>query len=73
VVPLVRSHLMVRRWWCTGRQRQEDLCEFEAGLVYRANSRTAWATRRNPVSKLTKSHLNECWFLSISVLFLPLK
>ena len=24
-----------------GRQRQMDLCEFEAGLVYRASSRTA--------------------------------
>ena len=27
-----------------GRQRQEDLCEFEASLVYRASSRTARAT-----------------------------
>jgi hypothetical protein len=24
----------------TGRQRQEDLCEFEANLVYRASSST---------------------------------
>jgi hypothetical protein len=29
---------------------QEDLCEFEASLVYRASSRTARATQRNPVS-----------------------
>jgi hypothetical protein len=28
------------------RQRQEDLCEFQASLVYRASSRTAWATQR---------------------------
>ena len=34
-----------------GRQRQEDLCEFEASLVYRASSKTARATQRNPVSK----------------------
>ena len=37
-------------WWRTplipalGRQRQEDLCEFEASLVYRVSSRTARAT-----------------------------
>ena len=34
-----------------GRQRQVDLCEFEASLVYRVSSRTARATQRNPVSK----------------------
>jgi hypothetical protein len=34
-----------------GRQRQVDPCEFKAGLVYRASSRTARATQRNPVSK----------------------
>ena len=35
-----------------GRQRQVDLCEFKASLVYRASSRTARAvTQRNPVSK----------------------
>ena len=34
------------------RQRQEDLCEFKASLVYRGSSRTARdATQRNPVSK----------------------
>jgi hypothetical protein len=29
-----------------GRQRQEDVCEFPASLVYRMSSRTAKATRR---------------------------
>ena len=34
------------------RQRQADLCRFEASLVYRVSSRTGFnATRRNPVSK----------------------
>jgi hypothetical protein len=33
-----------------GRQ-VADLCEFKASLVYRVSSRTARATRRNPVWK----------------------
>ena len=33
------------------RQRQMNLCEFEASLVYRGSSRTARATQRNPFSK----------------------
>jgi hypothetical protein len=33
------------------RQRQTDLCEYKASLVYRASSRTSKATQRNPVSK----------------------
>ena len=33
------------------RQRQIDLCEFEASLVYKVCSRIVWATQRNPVSK----------------------
>ena len=46
-------------WWCTPlipalrRQRQVDLCEFEASLVYRARSRAV--TQRNPVSKKKKN------------------
>ena len=31
------------------RQRQVNLCEFEASLLYRASSRAARATQRNPV------------------------
>ena len=34
-------------------QRQADLCEFKATLVYRVSSRTARAvTQRNPISEL---------------------
>jgi hypothetical protein len=37
-----------------GRQRQEDVCEFETSQVYKVNSRTARAiTQRDPVSKQT--------------------
>ena len=34
-----------------GKQRQADLCESEASLVYRASSRTARTTQRNPILK----------------------
>ena len=35
-----------------GRQKQADLCEFEASLMYRASSRTiSKAIQRNPVLK----------------------
>jgi hypothetical protein len=33
------------------RQRQADLCEFKASLVYRVSSRTVRTTQRNPVWK----------------------
>jgi hypothetical protein len=33
------------------RERQADLCDFEASLVYRVNSRTSRGTQRNPVLK----------------------
>jgi hypothetical protein len=36
-----------------GRQRQADLCEFQA-KVYSVSSRTARATRRTPVSRKKK-------------------
>ena len=43
-----------------GRQRQMDLCEFNADLVYRASTRTGFkATQRNLVLRRgkRKSHL----------------
>jgi hypothetical protein len=36
------------------RQRQADLYQFEASLVYRASSRIVRAMQRNPVSKIKK-------------------
>jgi hypothetical protein len=33
------------------RKKQADLREFKASLIYRASSRTAKATLKNPVSK----------------------
>ena len=39
-----------------GWQRQVDLCEFEAGLIYRTSSRTARATERNLVLKNKKQN-----------------
>ena len=47
-----------------------DLCEFEASLVYRASSRTAKATQRNPVSKTNKianSNLGRKGFIWLTV------
>jgi hypothetical protein len=38
-----------------GRQKQVDLCDFEASLVYRASYRTDRATQRNPVLGRNKS------------------
>ena len=37
-----------------GRQRQVDLCEFKASLVYRVSSRTAGATGRPCLEKTKK-------------------
>ena len=37
-----------------GRQRQEDLYEFKACLIYTMSSRTARAMQRNPVLKKKK-------------------
>ena len=54
------------------RQRQLDLCEFEASLVYRVSSSTVKATQRNVVSKQTNKQTNkqvfgglERWFSSV--------
>jgi len=50
-------------WWslitALKRQNQVDLCELEASLVYRASSRTAKDTQRNPVSKLAPRRRRE--------------
>jgi hypothetical protein len=35
------------------KQRQEDLYEIEASMVYKVSSRTAKATQRNPILKTT--------------------
>ena len=52
-----KSITLAGQWWYMPlipglrRQRQVDLCESEASLVYRGSSRTARATQGNPVSK----------------------
>jgi hypothetical protein len=38
-----------------GRQRQVDLCELKASLVYRVNYRIARATTEKPYLKKTKT------------------
>ena len=54
----IKSITVASRWWwriplisALGRQKQVDLCEFEASLAYRVSSRTVRDTQRNPVSK----------------------
>ena len=42
-----------------GRQRQEDLCDLEASLVYRVSAMIAKDTQRNPVSKEGKKKKKE--------------
>jgi hypothetical protein len=55
--PFKKQPERIQVWWGTPlvpplrRQRLEDLCEFEASLVYRVNFRTARATQRIPISK----------------------
>jgi hypothetical protein len=34
------------------RQRQVDLCEFQASLVYRSRSKSVEVSQRNPASKM---------------------
>ena len=42
-----------------GRQRQMDLCEFKASLVYKVSSKTArTVSQRNPVSKNNSNNNN---------------
>jgi hypothetical protein len=44
-----------------GKQRQEDLCEFEASLIYTVNPRTARTTQRNPVSNNNNTECHRVW------------
>ena len=52
------------RWWSTplipalGKQRQVDLYEFEASLVYRASCRTARAIQRNQTNQPKSMNLS---------------
>jgi hypothetical protein len=49
------------------RQRQADLCELEASLIYRVHPRTAKATQRNPVSgEKKKVEKRREWYVSFS-------
>ena len=58
----VKKDTLCQVWWlkplipALGTQRQADICEFEASLVYRVSSRAARATQRNPVSKTNKQN-----------------
>lgn len=61
----VKNKHLTGQWWWTHlipalrRQRQVDLYEFEANLVYRASSRTAKTTQWDPVSKNQKEEEEE--------------
>jgi hypothetical protein len=56
---------LARQWWRTplilalGRQRQTDLFEFKASLVYTVSSRTARAIPGKPSLKKTKTKPNQ--------------
>jgi hypothetical protein len=54
---LFKSSVRAKQWWHT--PLIPALCEFEASLVYRANSRIAKATQRNPVSKTQRAALGQ--------------
>jgi hypothetical protein len=48
------------------RQRQMDVCEFKASLVYRVSSRIARAIQRNPILK-TKNKQKTSKQISLTV------
>ena len=58
--PILKATIRPQAWRyavlisALGRQRQAELCEFEASLVYRVSSRTSKITYRNPVSNNNK-------------------
>ena len=53
----MKSYRVAGQWWRTpliatlGRQRQEDLCELEASLIYRASSRIGSKDTEKPCLK----------------------
>jgi hypothetical protein len=55
----VRHHTWQRHAFlipALGRQKQEDLCEFKASLVFIVESRTARTTQRYPAQKPNPTH-----------------
>ena len=53
----LRTTVLGQAWWhrpltpALRRQRQVDLCEFQASLGYTVNSRTAKVIQRNPMGQ----------------------
>jgi hypothetical protein len=47
-----------------GRQKQEDLCEFEVNLIYKAGCRAAKTTWRDPVSKQQRKKKKRMQYLN---------
>ena len=64
--------ILAGRWWhiplipALGSQKQVDLCEFKASLIYRTSSRISRITQRNSVSK----HTPPIFFLNLKVVSL---
>ena len=70
VVRMINLHHQSKRFWAAGwsgalldfqplrRQRQVELCEFEASPVYIASSRTWLSTRRETVSNQSVNKIN---------------
>lgn len=53
--------------WSTKEAWNSDMPEFQASLVYKVSSKKAKATKRKPVLKKTKQHLQRnIFFLHVS-------